>query len=211
MSGKFNFSMINNNHNHLEANPGNISCSQENIGGISYGIYQFASSVGVPQSFVGWLNKKGHPYGRMLSRFAAGTREFSCCWQYIGEHDAKEFEHLQDEFVETNYFMPAMEHLKKEFSLDINNYRRLKEVVWMMAVDFGPHKTVEIMRKVQTSKLFPPRSFSQVEEAELIEYINDVLATDEWLETKKQLASGLCSPFIQKEYIHTGKLSQNSV
>lgn len=208
MSGIFNFSMIN--KSHVEGNPGNISCSQENIVGISYGIYQFASSVGVPQSFVGWLNKKGHPYGRMLSKFAAGTREFSCCWKYIGEHDPSEFKHLQDEFVETNYFMPTLEHLEKEFDLDVTNSRRLKDVVWMMAVEFGPHRTIEIMRNVQTSKLFPPQSVSQVEETELIKCIDDILATDEWLEAKKQLVSGLCSPFGKREYINTGKLNRNS-
>ena len=185
--------------------PGSISCCQCDCAGVNYGMYQFASRSGAPQSFVGYLNKKGHPYGRMLTKFAAGTREFSCCWQYIGEHDPKEFERLQHEFVNASYFLPVVERLREEFAVDLPNSasEEFKDLIWLLALEFGPAQTIDLFRGVQAAAPLP---LAKLTEEDLVAGINGKLAAQEWVDAKEQILTGIYAPVARGNYLKKEKL-----
>ncbi|BBB90397.1 MAG TPA: hypothetical protein PKA28_18290 [Methylomusa anaerophila] len=178
--------------NECYINPGNVSCCS--LGGIGYGIYGFAANTGVPQSFVGWLNKKGHPYGRMLSKFASGTREFSCCWQYIGEHDPEEFKALQHEYVRNTYYVPAVENLCQEFNLDIRSRdAKLQELVWAVAVEYGPTAVGDLMREVL--RISGLTHLNELNDHDLRRSIEHIFATSDWAEASDTMAAGVTVPW----------------
>ena len=88
--------------NNLSA--GAITCSTL---GLSYGRYGFTTDNDILHRFIAWLKDQGHPFGRMLDQFGPGSREFSCCWQYIAENDPDEFDTLQHVYAQNTGWQPC--------------------------------------------------------------------------------------------------------
>ena len=77
--------------------PGRVAADADNAGAVIYGPYEF-SAKSEAQFFVTWLIKNSHPYGSILSKWAAGSREFSAAWMYLGANDPQGFMELQTVF-----------------------------------------------------------------------------------------------------------------
>lgn len=64
--------------------PAYISSGVGDVGGVSYGLYQFASKLGIVDAFVDWL--KNYPvealanYGRALATHKVNSNEFKNRW-----------------------------------------------------------------------------------------------------------------------------------
>ena len=86
------------------ATPGSITCSSA---GLSYGRYGISTDNYLIHCFITWLKDQNHPFGRMLDQFGPGSREFSCCWQYIAESDPDEFDNLQYTYLQNTNYQPA--------------------------------------------------------------------------------------------------------
>lgn len=76
---------------------GRVVADAGNSGELLYGPFSF-SAAGAVGSFIHWLNQKSHPYGRILSKWSPGSREFSAAWLYLGTHDPQGFFELQEMF-----------------------------------------------------------------------------------------------------------------
>ena len=74
--------------------PERVSADMGKAGNILYGYFSLSAVDGV-RSFVEWLNQQGHAYGRILSKWGPGSREFSAAWIFLGTNDPQGFHELQ--------------------------------------------------------------------------------------------------------------------
>lgn len=121
--------------------PACVANNAGDLGGISYGKYQFASNVGSVDKFVDWLCKypddKLANYGRVLAAHKVNSPEFIRQWQELGTIDPGNFGKLQDEYMVSVYYGGAADKLRKEnFNLEKHS-DALKAVVFSRAVQNG--------------------------------------------------------------------------
>ena len=139
---------------HYESNnkPGAVSNSKGDLGGISYGTYQFASNVkGSVEGFVNWLcnypDDKLANYGRVLSQNPVNSEKFIETWKMLGTVDPGHFGDLQDEYVKYKYYDVVATKLTSEgFNLEKHS-TALKAVVFSRAVQNGPSGCVKLLSK----------------------------------------------------------------
>ncbi|MEN8906030.1 MAG: M23 family metallopeptidase [Clostridiales bacterium] len=121
--------------------PGAISDTPGDIGGKSYGAYQFASNMGSLTSFLGWLKDNDNElYNRLMSarkKDGGYGGYFDKEWQEIADMDSTKFLELQHEYTKYVYYDPVVEYFKtKGFDITIRS-RALQNVVWSTAVQHG--------------------------------------------------------------------------
>lgn len=115
--------------------PGTVSTGAGDPGGVSYGSYQMASKMGVPQKFV---SQTGFPWLGDFKNLTAGSAEFTACWKRTAANDPDGFQKCQHEYIkETHYDLLAAKILSDD-GLDVNTRSRaLQDVVWSTAVQHG--------------------------------------------------------------------------
>ena len=121
--------------------PACVANNAGDLGGISYGKYQFASNVGSVDKFVDWLCKypddKLANYGRVLAAHKVNSPEFIRQWQELGTVDPGNFGKLQDEYMIQIYYGGAADKLRAEnFHLEKHS-DALKAVAFSRAVQNG--------------------------------------------------------------------------
>lgn len=132
-------------------NPAAISDIKGDIGGKSYGLYQFSSNVGSVREFIDWL--KNYPddayanYGRVLSKYEINSYDFQRTWYDIGTIDYGGFSKLQDKYVKEKYYDVAVQNLaENEFPLHVQNHSvALKAVIFARAVQNGAGRIVSLL------------------------------------------------------------------
>ncbi|QGQ98806.1 peptidoglycan endopeptidase [Paenibacillus psychroresistens] len=123
--------------------PGSISSGSGDIGGASYGAYQFASASGVPHTFTLWLKgindefydslsnaykKDGNKYGE----------SFNAEWKAIANEDSSLFMQLQHDYTKQAYYDVVAKKVLKDTGVDFNKKSEaLKNVLWSRAVQHG--------------------------------------------------------------------------
>ena len=95
--------------------PATVSSGSGDLGGRSYGTYQFSSTAGVVDDFVQWLCNYPEDcyanYGRVLKEaYPINSNNFVATWKNIGTVDADGFQRLQDEYVAINTITPDIGH-----------------------------------------------------------------------------------------------------
>lgn len=128
--------------------PACVANNPGDLGGISYGLYQFASKVGVVDKFVNWLCNYSDEalanYGRVLAAYPVNSTEFIETWKDLGTVDPGNFGRLQDEYIKAQYYDVAASKLAKEH-FDLNKHTNaLKAVVLSRAVQNGPTGCVNL-------------------------------------------------------------------
>ena len=123
-------------------NPGCVSSGMGDLGGISYGLYQFASNLYVVDDFVKWAmnypDKALANYGNVLNQFTVNSNNFINTWKQIGLVDPQGFGKLQDDYIIEKYYNVVAKMLKtKYFDLDTHSLT-LKNVVLSRAIQNGP-------------------------------------------------------------------------
>jgi len=121
--------------------PGCVANNSGDLGGISYGKYQFASNVGTVQPFIDWLKNysddKLANYGRVLAKFNINSPEFINQWKELGKIDPGNFGRLQDEYVVKVYYGGASEKLRNENYNVEKHSDAMKAVIFSRAVQNG--------------------------------------------------------------------------
>lgn len=84
----------------ITLHPGRVAADASKAGNILYGPFSFSAQESI-HAFIGWLNEKAHPYGRILSKWSPGSREFSAAWMYLGANDPQGFLDLQESYQRT--------------------------------------------------------------------------------------------------------------
>lgn len=115
--------------------PGVVSTGVGDPGGVSYGSYQMASKMGVPQRFVG---QSGFPWATDFKNLTAGSADFTACWKRIAAAQADDFQRAQHGFIKQSHYDPLAAKILAENKLDVNTRSfALQNVVWSTAVQHG--------------------------------------------------------------------------
>lgn len=115
--------------------PGVVSTGVGDPGGVSYGSYQMASKMGVPQRFVG---QAGFPWATDFANLTAGTAEFTAAWKRIAAAQTDAFQRAQHAFIKQSHYDLLAAKILADNKLDVNTRSvALQNVVWSTAVQHG--------------------------------------------------------------------------
>ena len=115
--------------------PGVVSTGAGDPGGVSYGSYQMATKMGVPQKFV---TQAGFPWLTDFQNLKAGTADFTACWKRIAANETDAFQKCQHEYIKKTHYDLLAAKILSDDGLDVNTRSRaLQDVVWSTAVQHG--------------------------------------------------------------------------
>ena len=126
-------------------------------GGTSYGKYQIASRVGTMAAFIEYLGEKAPDLAKRLqaagpSNTGGRTGKMPTEWRNIAAAEPVRFEKLQEDFIRTSHFEPAMRSISESTGLGFDNMPApLQEVLFSTAVQHGPFGAVRIFNQALTS------------------------------------------------------------
>jgi hypothetical protein len=129
--------------------PSSVSSGRGDLGGRSYGMYQFASNAGVPQAFVSWLKCQPAPfdnYGVVLEESGpVNSYGFVQKWRELGNVDPIGFGQLQHDYTKQVYYDEAVEALRCNLDFDVNSRSEaLQQVLWSRAVQYSAGNMLEL-------------------------------------------------------------------
>jgi hypothetical protein len=137
-------------------NPATISTGTGDLGGKSYGTYQFASKTGSLLAFVNSL-KATNPdmYNQLYGAYTKGGigfgANFDAAWKAIAAKNPAAFESVQHDYIQKQYYNPASDKLK-EIGLDLSKHSpALQDVVWSTAVQHGVNGAINLFKKIDLS------------------------------------------------------------
>ena len=120
--------------------PGTVSTGAGDRGGVSYGSYQMASKMGVPQKFV---TQPGFPWYQDFAGLGAGTAAFTKVWKRIAAEQKAAFQKAQHEYIKKTHYDLLVAKILREDYIDINTRSHaLQDVVWSTAVQHGPRTPI---------------------------------------------------------------------
>lgn len=115
--------------------PGVVSTGVGDPGGVSYGSYQMASKMGVPQRFV---CQPGFQWAQDFANLTAGTAQFTACWKRIATEQTDAFQKAQHAFIKQSHYDLLAAKILADDKLDVNTRSfALQNVVWSTAVQHG--------------------------------------------------------------------------
>ena len=136
--------------------PACVSSGAGDLGGVSYGLYQFASNTGAVDEFVAWLcdypDSAYANYGNVLAVHNAGGASFDEQWRELGTIDPEGFGKLQDEYVKAMYYDRAAAMLAKKYYHVEKHSVAMRAVIMSRAIQHGPTGCVELMEYALTTK-----------------------------------------------------------
>jgi len=140
-------------------------------GGTSYGTFQIASRPGTMDRFISFLKKESPEWAERLSQAGPAdtggkTGRMPKVWRDIAAEDPERFEAIQRKFIEETHYRPALERIRKETGIDVEEgSRALQEVLWSVAVQHGPAGASRIFREAAESGSARDQQTAQGEEA----------------------------------------------
>ena len=128
--------------------PACVANNAGDLGGMSYGLYQFSSNAGTVEDFVKWLCNYEDAalanYGKVLAAYKINSDDFVKQWKELGNIDPGNFGKLQDEYIKLRYYDVAAEKLaRKHFNVN-KHTNALKSVVLARAIQNGVSGCVEL-------------------------------------------------------------------
>lgn len=189
--------MLGNLSRNYESNgdPSCISTGLYDLGGKSYGMYQFSEAMGVLVDFVNWYFEHEYPQGALLLELYPCATEFDSVWKQLGKGEYRElFKEAQHNYVQERYYEPAIKILAENYFHIENHNEVMKDVVWSRAVQYGVGNILEMFTEACTKLGYPNLSYIDAKnfDKELIEsiYLN-VCRTEEWTNGSPALREGL--------------------
>ncbi|ANJ54281.1 hypothetical protein PMA3_03530 [Pseudomonas silesiensis] len=114
--------------------PGVISTGRGDYGGVSYGVYQMSSKMGVVQKFV-----EQSEYFYTFLGTDAGTEEFNNRWKDIASSNPQEFRNAQHDYIKKTHYDVQMSDILRHHGFPVENKNAaLNDMVWSTSVQFGP-------------------------------------------------------------------------
>lgn len=132
-------------------NPASVSSGRGDLGGISYGCYQFASNKDIPQVFIKWAKEQPAPYGNygilLNDNLPVNSQQFIDTWRNLGNIDPLGFASLQHEYAKAVYFDAANQKLIDQLYLDVTTHSEaLQQVLWSHAVHYSAYYMPELFQ-----------------------------------------------------------------
>lgn len=179
--------------------PATISSGYGDLGGASYGAYQFASNMGVVDDFVAWLASEGYPHAdTLVNAGGPGNPFFNQAWIYVADIDRDGFMAKQHEYVMDRYYDSAVWFLERAGYHADKHSNTMQDVIWSRAVQYGPALIVEMFETAASIIGHPNLSYVDdiSFDADMIRsiYLN-VCMSDEWTNGSPGLREGLHARF----------------
>lgn len=133
--------------------PGTVSTGKGDHGGVSYGLYQFASKFKKPEAF---LQHEGQAWAAEFKGLTSGTAAFTTVWKEVARREPEAFAAAQHRYVERVYFRHNAALIKKRTGYDVlSRPRAVQNAVWSTAVQHGEDTrlVVRILEQHQATPL----------------------------------------------------------
>ena len=182
-------------------NPGTISDGAGDLGGASYGAFQFNSADDIVTAFLDWvIDNEEEPlrnYAVVLKDLGVYTASFDAKWRELASVDPEGFSKLQSDYAAQMYFVPAAEALMEEYGLvATERSKTLQAVILSRAIHYGAGWVPELFYRgfLYAKEINDPAIMESIETVEqmpdyyLIGGIYDYLYND--ASQAYQLASG---------------------
>ena len=160
------------------SSPGMVSSGTGDLGGKSYGAYQFASRYDTPKAFFEWCLQQDDTYYRSVGErlqdayYSGGAgygTNFDNTWRALNNEDSAGFLRVQRNYVRLSYYEPIVAKLEANvpgFSAD--NYSiALRNVLWSRAAQHGTGGAYSVVTRAFAAL----GGFKNQPEAELIDAI----------------------------------------
>lgn len=122
--------------------PGTVSTGVNDPGGVSYGLYQFASKTGTCAAFV---KNEGKRWSTDFGANAPGTPAFSAGWKAVAAREPAEFGRAQHAFIERTHYRPVIAAVHDRKGLDLDTrHDAVRDAAWSCAVQHGKAATILI-------------------------------------------------------------------
>lgn len=109
-------------------------------------MYQFATNMGTPKRFVEYLKKVDSSAYRALSGKTPGSASFDKAWKQLASTN-KNFAQYQHDFVQQQYFEPAVKSVLKNNGLDVTKRSKaVQDAIWSTAVQHGAGSVTKIVK-----------------------------------------------------------------
>ena len=183
-------------------NPGTISSGYGDAGGKSYGMYQFASNMGVVDKYVAWLVANGYWFGDELAQYTVGSNNFDDVWKWLANSDNKgDFAKSQHDFTKAMYYDKACVALLNSGYIVNRHSKAMKDVVWSRAVQYGPYQVPEMFD--EACKALGYYNLSYVDHKSFDSFMIraiylEVCSTPEWTNGSPALREGLYARFASE-------------
>lgn len=181
--------------------PGAISKGYGDAGGKSYGMYQFASNMGVVDKYIAWLRDNGYWFADKLAEYPIGSIAFDDTWTYLANSGNRDdFAKSQHDFTKAMYYDKACKLLYDCGYIVSRHSKVMKDVVWSRAVQYGPYQVPEMYNEACNIVLGGEFNLSYVDHISFDErmikaiYL-DVCSTPAWTNGSPALREGLYSRF----------------
>ena len=178
---------------------GTISSGYGDAGGKSYGMYQFASNMGVADKYVKWLQDNGYWFGDELAKYTVGSSYFDEAWKFLANSDNRgDFEKSQHDFTKAMYYDKACNALYNCGYIISGHSKAMKDVVWSRAVQYGPYQVPEMFEEACKHLGYPNLSYVDhisFDERMIKAIYLDVCSTPEWTNGSPALRDGLYQRF----------------
>ncbi|WP_164263744.1 peptidoglycan-binding domain-containing protein [Stenotrophomonas maltophilia] len=111
--------------------PGHVSTGRGDHGGVSYGSYQYATSVGGVDEYVA-----ASRYGNRFNGLQAGTPAFTERWKEVAAADPAGFARDQHDFIQRKYYDVQMGRLK-DVGIDLSGRgAAVQDALWSTSVQY---------------------------------------------------------------------------
>ena len=112
--------------------PGTVSGGTNDPGGVSYGVYQFASKTRTCAVF---CKAEGSPWAADWAGHAPGSAAFSAAWKAVAQRDADTFRKAQHAFIDRTHYRPVVAAVAARKGLDLDSrHDAVRDAVWSCAV-----------------------------------------------------------------------------
>lgn len=160
------------------SSPGMVSSGTGDLGGKSYGAYQFASRYDTPKAFFEWCLQQDDTYYRSVGErlqdayYSGGAgygTNFDNTWRALNNEDSAGFLRVQRNYVRLSYYEPIVAKLEANvpgFSADDYSIA-LRNVLWSRAAQHGTGGAYSVVTRAFAAL----GGFKNQPEAELIDAI----------------------------------------
>ncbi len=151
-------------------NPGTVSTGRGDPGGVSYGVYQFATNTGTAAAFV--ASPEFGPWAAEFENLRPGTAEFDARWRAVAARDPETFGNAQHAYMRRTHYDPAVSRVDRNTGYDLNTATMaVREATWSVATQHGRAATLLADAVERTDRALPRTDPNY--EARLIDNIYD--------------------------------------
>ena len=198
-----------------QKDPGKITDVNGDLGGKSYGAFQFNSRDGVVLKFIGWATEQDEPlgnYGVVLKE----ADDLDVKWTELAETDPDGFYELQRQYAISVYFDEAARRIGNYFGVDINDRSdAFKEAVFSRTVQYSAYYICELIEDGMKFGREESLTLDTISDADLVSGIYDFLVNEadsveeirpgfyhspnDWVNGSNEIVYGLKNRFIEEK------------